>query len=106
VLAKALELDAKDPAIYNAFALLAMKQGKAQEAFLRFEQAVEIDANYIDARFNKASVLLDAGDYAQPRLSCRRLSKRDPMTMRRRSRSGSPTAGSRSSPRPSGRGTR
>jgi len=65
VLAKALELDAKDPAIYNAFALLAMKQGKAQEAFQRFEQAVAIDANYIDARFNKASVLLDAGDYAR-----------------------------------------
>jgi len=65
VLAKALELDAKDPAIYNAFALLAMKQGKAQEAFQRFEQAVAIDENYIDARFNKASVLLDAGDYAR-----------------------------------------
>jgi tetratricopeptide (TPR) repeat protein len=65
VLAKAIELDAKDPAIYNALALLAMKQGRAQEAFLRFEQAVEIDASYTDARFNKATVLLDAGDYAR-----------------------------------------
>lgn len=65
VLVKALELDAKDPAVYNALALLAMKQGKAQEAFLRFEQAGALDENYIDARFNKASVLLDAGDYAR-----------------------------------------
>ncbi len=65
VLAKALELDAKDPAIYNALALLALKQGKAQEAFERFDQAASLDASYIDARFNKASVLLDAGDYAR-----------------------------------------
>ena len=68
VLAKALELDPKDPAIYNAFALLSLKQGKAQEAFLRFEQAVAIDESYIDARFNKASVLLDAGDYARAKV--------------------------------------
>jgi tetratricopeptide (TPR) repeat protein len=65
VLAKALELDAKDPAIHNALAILALKQGKAQEAFERFDQAVALDATYIDARYNKASVLLDAGDYAR-----------------------------------------
>jgi tetratricopeptide (TPR) repeat protein len=65
VLAKALELDAKDPAIHNALALLALKQGKAQEAFERFDQAVSLDASFIDARFNKAAVLLDAGDYAR-----------------------------------------
>jgi tetratricopeptide (TPR) repeat protein len=65
VLAKAAEADAKDPAIYNALALLALKQGKAQEAFERFDRAASLDANYIDARFNKASVLLDAGDYAR-----------------------------------------
>lgn len=65
VLAKALELDAKDPAVYNALALLALKQGKAQEAFDRFDQAVSLDATFLDARFNKASVLLDAGDYAR-----------------------------------------
>jgi tetratricopeptide (TPR) repeat protein len=63
VLAKAVELDAKDPAIYNAFAVLALRQGKAQEAFERFDQAVSLDPTYIDARFNKAAVLLDAGDY-------------------------------------------
>lgn len=68
VLAKALELDAKDPAIYNALALLAMRQGKAQEAFQRFEQAGALDENYIDARFNKAAVLLDAGDYARAKV--------------------------------------
>jgi tetratricopeptide (TPR) repeat protein len=65
VLAKALELDAKDPAVSNALALLAQRQGKAQEAFERFDQAESLDASYIDARFNKATVLLDAGDYAR-----------------------------------------
>jgi tetratricopeptide (TPR) repeat protein len=65
VLAKALELDAKDPAVYNALALLAQRQGKAQEAFERYDQAVSLDPKYIDARFNKATVLLDAGDYAR-----------------------------------------
>ncbi|HEX3473743.1 MAG TPA: tetratricopeptide repeat protein, partial [Kofleriaceae bacterium] len=65
VLTKAAELDAKDPAIYNAFAVLALRQGKAQEAFERFDQAVSLDPAYIDARFNKAAVLLDAGDYAR-----------------------------------------
>jgi tetratricopeptide (TPR) repeat protein len=65
VLAKAIEADAKDPAVYNALALLALRQGKAQEAFERFDRAASLDANYIDARFNKASVLLDAGDYAR-----------------------------------------
>lgn len=68
VLAKAIELDAKDPAIYNALAVLAMRQGKAQEAFQRFEQAAALDENYIDARFNKASVLLDAGDYERAKV--------------------------------------
>jgi tetratricopeptide (TPR) repeat protein len=65
VLAKAKELDEKDPAVYNALALLALKQGKAQEAFVRFDFATNLDPNYIDARFNKASVLLDAGDYSR-----------------------------------------
>jgi tetratricopeptide (TPR) repeat protein len=65
VLVKAAELDAKDPAIYNAFAVLALRQGKAQEAFDRFDQAVSLDPSYIDARFNKAAVLLDAGDYVR-----------------------------------------
>jgi Tfp pilus assembly protein PilF len=65
VLAKAIEADPKDPAAYNALALLALRQGKAQEAFERFDHAASLDATYIDARFNKATVLLDAGDYAR-----------------------------------------
>ncbi len=68
VLVKALELDSKDPAVYNALALLAQRQGKAQEAFERFDQAASLDASYIDARFNKATVLLDAGDYARAKV--------------------------------------
>ena len=96
VLAKALELDAKDPAIFNALATLAQRLGKAQEAFQLFDQAVSLDASYIDARFNKAAVLLDAGDYREPRSSCRRSSNGGRTTTRRRSRSASPSAGSRS----------
>ncbi len=65
VIGKAIELDAKDPAAYNALALLYLRQGKAQEAFDRFDYATSLDPNYIDARFNKASVLLDAGDYTR-----------------------------------------
>jgi tetratricopeptide (TPR) repeat protein len=65
VIGKAIELDAKDPAVYNALALLYLKQGKAQEAFDRFDYATSLDPAYFDARFNKASVLLDAGDYAR-----------------------------------------
>jgi len=65
VLARALELDAKDPAAHNALALLFLRDGKAQEAFDRFDQATSLDPTYTDARFNKASVLLDAGDYGR-----------------------------------------
>lgn len=63
VLRKALEIDGKDPAAHNAMALLAQRQGRSQEAFDRFDRATALDPGYIDARFNKASVLLDAGDY-------------------------------------------
>jgi tetratricopeptide (TPR) repeat protein len=65
VLARAAEIDAKDPGVYNGLALLALRQGKAQDAFDRFDQATKLDPKYIDARFNKASVLLDAGDYVR-----------------------------------------
>ena len=65
VLAKAAEIDAKDPGVYNALALLALRQGKAQLAFDHFDQATKLDPKYIDARFNKAAVLLDAGDYVR-----------------------------------------
>lgn len=63
VLRKALDLDGKDPAAQNALALLALRQGRSQEAFDRFDRATALDPGYLDARFNEASVLLDAGDY-------------------------------------------
>jgi tetratricopeptide (TPR) repeat protein len=65
VIGRAIELDPKDPTAYNALALLYLKQGKAQEAFDRFDYATSLDPGYNDARFNKASVLLDAGDYTR-----------------------------------------
>lgn len=78
VLVKAAELDTKDPAIYNAFAVLALRQGKAQEAFERFDQAVSLDPTYIDARFNKAAVLLDAGDYARAKAELTKIVEKRP----------------------------
>jgi len=78
VLAKAAELDAKDPAVFNAFAVLALRQGKAQEAFDRFDQAVSLDPSYLDARFNKAAVLLDAGDYARAKAELARIVEKRP----------------------------
>jgi tetratricopeptide (TPR) repeat protein len=77
-LAQALELEAKDPSIYNALALLAQKQGKAQEAFNLFDQAVALDATYLDARYNKASVLLDAGDYARAKVELAAIVEKKP----------------------------
>jgi tetratricopeptide (TPR) repeat protein len=65
VLARALELDSKDPSAHNALALLFQLQGKAQEAFDQFDLATSLDPDYLEARFNKGSVLLDAGDYAR-----------------------------------------
>lgn len=67
VVKRAIELDEKDPAAYNALALLYLRQGKAQEAFDRFDYATSLDPGYLDARFNKATVLLDAGDYTRAR---------------------------------------
>jgi Tfp pilus assembly protein PilF len=78
VLAKALELDAKDPAVYSGLALLAQRLGKAQEAFQLYDQAVTLDAGYIDARFNKAAVLLDAGDYPRAKAELTAIVERKP----------------------------
>lgn len=65
VLRKAADLDAEQPAIYNAMALLALEKGQDQRAFELFDRATSLDPEYMDARFNKASVLLDAGDFAR-----------------------------------------
>jgi Tfp pilus assembly protein PilF len=78
VLAKAAELDTKDPAIANALATLAQRLGKAQEAFQLYDNAVSLDASYIDARFNKATVLLDAGDYARAKVELTAIVERRP----------------------------
>ncbi|HEY0253592.1 MAG TPA: tetratricopeptide repeat protein, partial [Kofleriaceae bacterium] len=43
VLVKAQALDAKDPAVYNALAILASRQGKPQESFQLFDQAAALD---------------------------------------------------------------
>jgi tetratricopeptide (TPR) repeat protein len=65
VVRKAADLDDTQPAIHNAMALLALEKGEDQLAFERFDHATSLDPTYMDARFNKASVLLDAGDYAR-----------------------------------------
>ena len=64
VFRKAAQLDVKEPSIYNAVALLALDRGDAQLAFDRFDHATSLDPDYLAARYNKAAVLLDAGDYA------------------------------------------
>ena len=67
ILSKAAALDAKNPAIYNALALVSMERHRDQEAFERWDRATALDPGFLDARFNMASVLIDAGDYARAR---------------------------------------
>jgi Tfp pilus assembly protein PilF len=67
VLTKAAGLDEKNPIIWNALAMVSMERGKDQEAFERFDKASSLAPDYLDARFNIASVLIDAGDYARAR---------------------------------------
>ncbi|GAB4513860.1 MAG: hypothetical protein Tsb0020_32240 [Haliangiales bacterium] len=84
VLGKAAEIDAKVPAIYNAYALLALSRGHSQEAFEYFDQATSLDPDYLDARFNKASVLLDAGDYPRARAELEAVVAQNPEDMNAR----------------------
>lgn len=65
VLGKATQLDPKDPLALNALAMVSLKRGNDQQAFERFDAASALDPEYSDARFNKAGVLLDAGDYTR-----------------------------------------
>jgi tetratricopeptide (TPR) repeat protein len=78
VLSKAAKLDEKNPATYNALALLAMAHGEDQLAFQHFDRAAELDPGYADARFNKASVLIDAGDYESARVELEALAQARP----------------------------
>ncbi len=64
VLTKAAQTDPQNPRVWNALAILSLKRGRDQEAFARLDRATSIDPSFRDARFNKAAVLLDAGDYA------------------------------------------
>ncbi len=64
VLKKALTMNEKLPAAWNALALVSLAKGDDQQAFERFDMATSIDPSFRDARFNKANVLLSAGDYA------------------------------------------
>lgn len=65
LLTKAAALDEKNPMIWNALAMVAMERGKDQEAFERFDKASSLAPDYLDARFNVASLLIDAGDYGR-----------------------------------------
>ncbi|HWM88269.1 MAG TPA: tetratricopeptide repeat protein [Kofleriaceae bacterium] len=65
VLSKAAALDQKNPAILNALALVSMERHRDQEAFERFDRASALDPDFVDARYNVASVLIDAGDYGR-----------------------------------------
>jgi tetratricopeptide (TPR) repeat protein len=65
VLSKAAKLDERSPLAWNALALLSLRRGEDQQAFERFDHATSLDPAFRDARFNKAAVLLDAGDFAR-----------------------------------------
>ena len=78
VLAKAAKIDPKEPSVHNAYALLALRRGKSQEAFDRFDYATSLDPSYLDARFNKAAVLVDAGDYGRAKAELGEVIKQNP----------------------------
>ena len=64
-LRRAAELEPKSAEIWNNLGLVALARGRDNEAFKAFDKAVSLDDNFIDARLNKAAVLLDCGDYAR-----------------------------------------
>ena len=78
VVSKAIQIDDKDPAVYNLIALIAQRQGKSQEAFEAFDHATSLDPTYLDARFNKASVLLDAGDFMRAKQELQTIVEKHP----------------------------
>lgn len=78
VLGKAAALDPKNPALVNALALVSMERHRDQEAFERFDRASAIDPGFLDARFNVAAVLIDAGDYARARAELEAVVERRP----------------------------
>jgi tetratricopeptide (TPR) repeat protein len=63
-LRRAAELDPKSAEIQNNLGLVALARGHDHDAFVAFDKAVALDDDFIEARLNKAAVLLDCGDYA------------------------------------------
>lgn len=78
VLNKASAMDQNSPAVENALALYALARGNDQEAFTHFDRAIALDPTTTDARYNAASVLLDAGDYARAAKALKELLDRAP----------------------------
>lgn len=67
-LRRALELDPKGgkaAEVWNNLGLVLLARGRDREAFDAFDKAVALDDRFVDARLNKAAVLLDCGDYAR-----------------------------------------
>lgn len=65
VLEKARALSSESAAVYNELGLLALDRGDTQLSFTHFEKAESLDARFLPAHLNKASVLLAAGDYVE-----------------------------------------
>ncbi len=81
VLQKSIALDNTNPSVFNALALVALGKGDDQLAFSYFDSAAELDPNYMDARFNKASILLDSGDYERARVELEAITASNPEDM-------------------------
>ena len=61
----AVELDGKSAEVWSNLGLVALARGRDREAFEDFDKAVALDEAFIEARLNKAGVLLDCGDYTR-----------------------------------------
>lgn len=59
----ALKLDAKDPSVHNALALLFSKEGEYELAERHFKKAVKLDSTYSTARNNYAAFLYNQQRY-------------------------------------------
>jgi tetratricopeptide (TPR) repeat protein len=60
---KGKEIDAKFPALHNAYGLLALKQDQVAEALGHFQRAVELDGSFVEARMNVGNVVLGFRKY-------------------------------------------
>lgn len=53
-LKEAIQLDAKNPSLYQALANVYDKKGKEEEAFQMYDKAIEVKPDYFEAYYNKA----------------------------------------------------